>query len=156
MTGKWPKFISHSFQNYGANMVKFWWEDSFGLQTANMFFPLMAESTEKKQALLWLLKTLIPFMMAPPSWPYLILTTSQKSHLLMWSHSQSGKKEHLFTDSNKQSLFTIKIKNKIIQNCTYQFIFQYDFLLVIKNLPANKSPGQTASQLNSTKNLEKS
>ena len=27
---------------------------------------------------------------------------------------------------------------------------------VIKNLPANKSPVQTASQLNSTKNLEKS
>ena len=27
---------------------------------------------------------------------------------------------------------------------------------VIKNLPANKSPGPTASQLNSTKNLEKS
>ena len=27
---------------------------------------------------------------------------------------------------------------------------------VIKKLPANKSPGQTASQLNSTKNLEKS
>ena len=27
---------------------------------------------------------------------------------------------------------------------------------VIRNLPANKSPGQTASPLNSTKNLEKS
>ena len=27
---------------------------------------------------------------------------------------------------------------------------------VIKNLPANKAPVQTASQLNSTKNLEKS
>ena len=27
---------------------------------------------------------------------------------------------------------------------------------VIRNLPLNKSPGQTASQLNSTKNLEKS
>ena len=27
---------------------------------------------------------------------------------------------------------------------------------VIRNLPANKSPGPTASQLNSTKNLEKS
>ena len=27
---------------------------------------------------------------------------------------------------------------------------------VIKNLPANKSPGTDASQLNSTKNLEKS
>ena len=27
---------------------------------------------------------------------------------------------------------------------------------VIRNLPANKRPGQTASQLNSTKNLEKS
>ena len=27
---------------------------------------------------------------------------------------------------------------------------------VIRNLPANKSPGQTASQLNSTKNLENS
>ena len=28
--------------------------------------------------------------------------------------------------------------------------------IVIRNLPANKSPGPAASQLNSTKNLEKS
>ena len=27
---------------------------------------------------------------------------------------------------------------------------------VVRNLPANKSPGQTTSQLNSTKNFEKS
>ena len=48
-----------------------------------------------------------------------------------------------------------KLNQEEIQNLNRP-ITSTEIETVIKNLPANKSPGQTASQLNSTKNLEKS
>ena len=48
-----------------------------------------------------------------------------------------------------------KLNQEEIENLN-RSITSTEIETVIKNLPANKSPVQTASQLNSTKNLEKS
>ena len=47
--------------------------------------PHMVESREQASSPLTLTRTLTPFMRTPPSWPYLILTTSQRPHLLISS-----------------------------------------------------------------------
>ena len=48
-----------------------------------------------------------------------------------------------------------KLNQEEIENFN-RLITSMEVKTVIRNLPANKSPGPTASQLNSTKNLEKS
>ena len=48
-----------------------------------------------------------------------------------------------------------KLNQEVIKNLNRP-ITSTEIETVIRNLPLNKSPGQTASQLNSTKNLEKS
>ena len=48
-----------------------------------------------------------------------------------------------------------KLNQEEIENLN-RHITSTEIETVIRNLPANKSPGPTASQLNSTKNLEKS
>ena len=48
-----------------------------------------------------------------------------------------------------------KLNQEEIENLN-RHITSMEIETVIRNLPANKSPGPDASQLNSTKNLEKS
>jgi len=48
-----------------------------------------------------------------------------------------------------------KLDQEEIENLN-RHITSTEIEIVIRNLPANKSPGPAASQLNSTKNLEKS
>ena len=48
-----------------------------------------------------------------------------------------------------------KLNQEEIENLN-RHITSTEIETVIRNLPANKTPDQTASQLNSTKNLEKS
>ena len=48
-----------------------------------------------------------------------------------------------------------KLNQEEIENLN-RHITSMEIETVIRNLPANKTPDQTASQLNSTKNLEKS
>lgn len=61
-------------------MVEFWWGPSFSNFS---LYPQMAEQREEASSLFNLIRFLIPFMRAPPSWPHLILIFSQKSHLLI-------------------------------------------------------------------------
>ena len=110
-------------QDQGTSVDELWWEPYPGwkLSPSHCFFTGQRER-EEASSLMTLIRALIPFKRAPPSWPHLILITSQRPQ---HHHTVGRVSNYKFGGVHKHSVHNSNYK-------LYYFIINSNFKQVKK------------------------